>query len=470
MNKMKLLCAFLVFCMTMTLQAQTEVMTVYKNDGTSIEFKVADVERVEFSIKDPLVNQYEMNGQVSDVVSVEEVDAVDGYYTYQVYGISENPVLSFKIPTTSINKAINLSEATEADVKMFCDGLPIDESVTGQLKISKDKFGHKLTIELEATWGSMNLEMNYSGSYEKSYAADNQMDISFNNNEQYAAPMGCVLAYKEPTGGATTFVMSDVATKEPSELSNGQYAIAFSLSSAKLYTGKIDLTSNTNSYTLRILDYKNGRVIEADEKVQGEIITYADPKGDENVAYIKIRATLADGSLIDADYYGELTFVSDLSNIQPVPKVSNGFSVTDPTGKVTSQADISTIQVREKNGMTYFYFMKSETDKPDDQMLTPLVVVKSSLINGGVIDLSETEPNTWLISYQAFQLSSPDNEWVNIATNGSLEIKFDGENYEIEAYLLDSYFTPWNQSTVTGSMNELHIYYAGKASAYTGSK
>lgn len=456
----------------MTTQTNEETLTIHTTDGATTVFSVASIDSMTFGIKEPLVlkNQYAIDEQVSDIRKIEEVDAVDGFLSYNIYGESTKAVIQVRIPNNMAGKTIDLATATAEECLITCVGCDTEGQATGTLKISKDKFGKNLTVALKAAWAATALEVAYTGAFETTYAATNSYRIAATDETLDEQKIRTVFKHTDATGGATTFVLSATDTTEPGDLSTEDYAIWFSLSASTLHKGTIDLATNTNSYTLRLLDYTTGKVIEADEKTTGAITTYASTDGDDGKIFFRINATLADGTTLEAEYWGTTTEVDDLSAALPIPQKVNSFSITSPAGEVTSYAELATIQVREKGEMTYFYFMKDLTDSPDDQFLTPMVAIKTSLINTGVIDLPTAEANTWAVSYQSIQLTSPDNEWMNKATNGTLSVSYDGETYTIELTLLDSYYTPWNTSSVTGSMNELNIYYVGSASAYSGSK
>lgn len=454
-------------------QAQTEkeVMSVCKTDGTVVEILVEEIEKVEFVVKDMTVkldNQYEAEGRIGMVTAVEEMDSVDGYFNYRVFGEASSPVLVLRIPSDKLNKTLELAET--ADVQVVYNGTLMTEEAVGTLKIGKDKFGKTLNINLDATWGGFPIRMVYSGVYEKRYGATGTYRLDFPEGDDTDGQIASVLKRVDNTGGATTFVLSAVNTVSPADFREGDYAVWFSVAASKLHSGSMDLAENANSYTLRVIDYKNGNVVEADATTTGELITYADPMGNEDAIFFRLSATLKDGTQVEAEYYGTTTSVDDLTEVLPVPATTNGFVIVEPSGEILTKEELETIQVREQDGMTYIYFMKNVTDNPDDQFLTPMIAIKTSLINGGTIDISDSEPNTWAVSFQAIRLTSPDNEWMNIATNGTIRVNRENDDYDVEVIVTDCYYTPWNNTTLAGSMNELSIRYVGKASEYTGSK
>ncbi|MFW5548099.1 MAG: hypothetical protein ACOCNT_05025, partial [Bacteroidales bacterium] len=67
---MKNIILFLLFCLPLGAWAQ-EIMTVHKTDGSTVDFYVDEVQRVTFATRE-LVNQYDLNGTLSDVTAVLE--------------------------------------------------------------------------------------------------------------------------------------------------------------------------------------------------------------------------------------------------------------------------------------------------------------------------------------------------------------------------------------------------------------
>ena len=57
--------------------------------------------------------------------------------------------------------------------------------------------------------------------------------------------------------------------------------------------------------------------------------------GNPNVCYVALDVTLDDGTHIVADYYGSVTTVQSLDDLNPKPSAENGLTITDATGNVT---------------------------------------------------------------------------------------------------------------------------------------
>lgn len=463
MNKIKALIALVALGFS-TASAQVEIMTVHKADGSTVEYKVAEVERVSFSVYTPAVlkNQYELNRAVTDITAAEEVEGNNGTNSYKLFAGSEEAAITICLPASLVGKSVDLAEAVEG-LSISYEGTENAALTSGTLKVSKDKFGRNLTVALEGVLGTDELRIAYTGAFTKSYEASNTMAVTPAGGEVCEAAINAMFTATDATGGAIDFAFGNVEATNAEDLLKADYAIWFTLSAAKLYTGTIDLAQNTNSYTLRLIDYEKAEVIESTAKTTGTITTQIS----NGKVLIKVDAVLEDGTKLSGEYFGEATQVADMKVIIPAEKKTNGFKVVDPNGDVTSKADFVQLQTREVNGITEFYFMKQETDTPDDQFLTPKATIQTDLINTGTLEVGSLGPNTWSVNYQAMQFASADNEWMPVYDKGTMTVSKEGDIYSIEIEICDSY-TMWG--SVYGSQNVLKIYYVGPAVPYNGKK
>lgn len=457
----------LLFCVALSslmLQAQEEIMKVCKADGTVVTFKVAEVDSVVFGVEEEVVlnNQYEIYNKVHDILQVIEEDAVDGFYSYQFFEEGEQPTLTLRIPSALLGKTVDLGESSE--VQIYSGELLLDAPVSGSLKISKDKFQKNVTVAVEAVWEQTELRVQYSGIFTKNYVATNLMAMTTEEAGQDTEKILTVFKQTEATGGSTAFLFGASDTTNPEDLTQTDYAIYISLSASKLNAGTIDLTTDANSYQLKVYDYVSGNIVSAGENVVGILTTYADPSGDENKICLKLHATLENGTVLVVDYFGSTT-VADLELAKPVVASTNCYTLTNTDGLVETKADIVQLKVKEDGDFTYFYFMKNDTDRETDTWNTPNLAIKTSLINAGELDVVDAEAFTWKFNFFGMALSSTDNEWMNIATNGVIKVDFDGENYTIDFTITDSYYTPWSQGTPSGTMREMKLHYVGAGTA-----
>jgi hypothetical protein len=243
--------------------------------------------------------------------------------------------------------------------------------------------------------------------------------------------------------------------------------VLFTLSNSKFNSGKVDLAQNPGSYTLTIINYIDETEIKADASTTGYITAYSDPSVGENGVYFTYNIMLADGTILTGDYYGETKMVDNFDEMMLTQSVGNSFTVSNAYAEVISKVDITEMQVKESGGYTYFYFMSEGNNTPNDAMITPMIKLRSTLIGTGVINLAQTDPYTWEVKYKEIQHSSADNEYMNKTQQGELNVSKQGDVYNVQLNLLDSYTTPWSSSP-SGSMKTLSISFTGKGATYTG--
>lgn len=463
MNKFIAFIAFVLLGVS-TATAQVEYMKVHKADGSTVEYKVSDVERVSFYTYTPatLKNQYELNREVTDITAAEEVEGNDGFNTYNLYAGAETPAIAIRIPATSFGKSIDLAEGVEG-LSINCKGLAEATATSGTLKISKDKFGRNLTVALNGIFGENELRVAYTGAFSKNYVASNTLSIIPTEGEACEGKINAVFTATDASGGKIDFAFGNVEASKAEDLLGADYAVWFTLSASKLYTGEIDLASNSNSYSLRLINYETTKMVENTSKTTGTITTQIS----NGKVLIKVDAQLEDGTKIVGEYFGPATQVEDMNVIIPEEKKTNGFKIIGPNGDMISEAAFAQLQTREVDGITEFYFMKSETDTPDDQFLTPKATIKTDLINTGLLEIGTLGANSWSVTYQDLRFASADNEWMPVYDKGTMNISKDGDTYTIEIEICDSY-TMWG--SVYGTQKIMKIYYVGTAVPYSGKK
>lgn len=458
-------------CCGVVASAQVQVMTIHRTDGTTVDYPVTTIDSVTFSTLEPaeLDNEYEYNMAVTPITAVTEVCSVQGR-TYRLDDAAQTGALSVSIPADGVGTTYDLSTAAAQGVALRLAGTDITEGLTGSLRVQKDKSGKFLTLVLEASWQGNTLRANYSGTYAIAYTASGRFTVTPASGTAYKGRMASVFTMTEGTGGTRHFAFGPVDTTSPADMRGGDCVVWFSVSAAKLGTGTFSVAEAAGSYTLRLIDYKRQVVTEALAGTTGTITTALDPEGSNNTFYIALDLTLQDGTHIVADYFGSTTTVASFDDLYFEQAAENSMIITNDVGEETANVPLVGMQMRESGIFTYFYLMKQPNDDPDDNFLTPMIKIKTSLIDTGEIDLATAEARTWEVKYQTFQLSSQDNEYMNKANDGTLSVSRNEDGtYSIYLDLLDSYTTPWG-STTGGTQSALRIFYDGPASPYTGSK
>ena len=469
--KMKKILAltFSFAALTLSAQQKEEIMSVYTTDGVKVDYRVSEVEKVEFTTieLEELAKQCEIGTTISDINSVREVKS-DGGTTYNLYGDdATTPLLSITLPEGGLGVQYTLGTAAAEDVRLKINGNTTVKDAKGSLRVNKDKTGNTLTISLEAYYSGGRLRAAYRGTFAAGYTATNRFTIIPGAGDIYTNKVGTVFSKVDAETGTRTFAFGPVESDKVIDMHNGEYAVLFSLSNSKFNSGKVDLAQNPGSYTLTIINYLDETEIKADDSTPGYITAYSDPSVGENGVYFTYNIMLADGTILTGDYYGATKAVENFDEMMLTQSTGNTVIVSNAYAEVVSKINIAEMQVKESEGFTYFYFLSEGFSNPNDAMLTPMIKLRSSLIGTGVIDLAQTEAYTWEVKYKEIQHSSLDNEYMNKTQQGELEISKTGDVYNVKLNLLDSYTTPWN-TTPSGTMKTLSISFTGKGATYTG--
>ena len=461
--------AFSFAALTLSAQQKEEIMSVYTTDGVKVDYRVSEVEKVEFTTieLEELAKQCEIGNTIYDINTVREVKS-DGGTTYNIFGDdASTPLLSITLPDGGLGVQYTLGTAAAEEVRLKINGNTTVKDAKGSLRVNKDKTGNTLTISLEAYYSGGRLRAAYRGTFSAGYTATNRFTIIPGAGDIYTNKVGTVFAKVDAETGTRTFAFGPVESDKVIDMHNGEYAVLFTLSNSKFNSGKVDLAQNPESYTLTIINYIDETEIKADAGTTGYITAYSDSSVGENGVYFTYNIMLADGTILTGDYYGETKMVDNFDEMMLTQSVGNSFTVSNAYAEVISKVDITEMQVKESGGYTYLYFMSEGNKTPNDAMITPMIKLRSTLIGTGVINLAQTDPYTWEVKYKEIQHSSADNEYMNKTQQGELNVSKQGDVYNVQLNLLDSYTTPWSSSP-SGSMKTLSISFTGKGAAYTG--
>ena len=472
MNIKKTLAALALAAGAFAPAAAQEVMTVYTHDGGTQAFRVDNVKEVTFG-QISLSKQYDIDGQLHDIASVLEwkLGTDDTYTNYLIYpetttAPQDVTPLSIRIANDKVGTEIDLATAGTDDVEIVCPELGETESMSGTLKVAKDRLGSTLTISLDATVNGKMLAAAYKGSFAKGYYSSNHYTFTPYNSEDESGDVTSVFRVDDATGTFSEFCFGSLDAATPDGLTSGNYAVIFQLPTSMVKNGgTIDLKESADSYKLRFIDFKNNKSYTSDELTTGSITFHT--QGSK--VYFDLDATLVNGVSVTAEFYGATIAATTFESIIPAAGVANGIRIYDADGEtVTYDKQIGTLKVRDKSigggqeGL-WLYFLPEDETSTSDQLLVPLVKINKNLINAGETDLTEAEAYTYAIKFKDFQLQSPDNEWVNVGQKGTIEVSQDGDNYTINITVYNKYKGPY---ATGGDGTILMIQYTGAGTAY----
>ena len=448
-------------------QKTTKIMTVEQKDGTTVTYKVKDIQRVTFTDKEPvtLENQWAYNDDVKNIGAVTLSES-EGYYTICLYG-SENPQadeaydVKFFLPTSMAGTTIDLSSTNQVGVFKGENSYPC----TGTLQVKFDKFFKQVTIALEAEIAGNEFRAAYKGTFKRTYDATNAISVALDSETAAEADIATAFTVlPTATGEATQFAFVDGAGATPADVkTTSKYAVWVNVSASKLYAGDIDMATETDSYSFHYIDYATGTTYTT--VTSGTISTAQDYLGN---AYVHVNATLEDGTVVDCEYAGAYTTVESLEDLIPTPIIANGWHYYDSDGNETTNASVNKVlyKVNSSNGYTTYYFYQNADDsKYTSDKVT--LQVKDEWVNAGKKDLSNLADGDWFsIKYSDIQLVSPDSKYSGyglVPNNGTLTISKDDEgNYDIYLDITNLYNCSGTSIVNGGNNARLVLSYKGQ--------
>ncbi len=456
-------------------QKTTKIMTVEQKDGTKVVYKVSNVERVTFTEKEQaeLDNQWAYNDDVKTIGTIVLYELGDLYQLslYETENPQGNPDLGggdepdvvIVMPKSSAGKTVDLS-STEGQQIHFFQGSDI-VSPTGTLQVKFDKFFKQITVNLEGEVnGTDDFRAAYKGAFKRAYSASGTITVTPKDGEateNYIFTPFTVLP--TATGEPTQFAFADESGAEPADVKTGKVAVWVSVSASKLYAGDIDMATETDSYTFHYIDYTTGLTYTT--VTAGTITTAQDYQGR---AYVKVNATLEDGTVVDCEYVGNYIEVESLEDLIPTPILANGWHYYDSDGNETVNAEVGKVlyKVSSSYGYTTFYFYQNADDsKYTSDKVT--LQVKNDWVNGGTKDLSAlADGDLFSIKYSDIELKSPDAKYSGYAlvpNNGTLTITCDDEgNYDFYLDITNKYSCTATSITDGGNNARLVLSYKGQ--------
>lgn len=464
-----------------TATAQTQVMNIYKTDGTKLTYKVADVQQVLFEeVEEPEVtlnNQYAHNADVTDIKSVVVSESTGEYAGYTVAffaqeGVTDfataDPLLSLFVYSASVGQTLDLSEGTALVQDASCEFV----QPAGTLTLSFDRLGNNINVSLDMNEASSEVEqaqrvrVEYNGAFETTYQTSDELVITSADSSVLLDQAITSVLRQQPaeTGGATFFGLGDANASTAVGYLEGKYGVLFSVSAAKLGS-TVDLATETDSYTFKLIDYTAGTV---DEAVASGTITTIEKDGK---VYIALNATMTSGVTVAFDYFAAVTDVDDITPMIPVSKLSNAYEYYDSDGNISDTQTITTVQYKTSGGgYTTFYLMPDGAGYNAYSTTTPQLQVKTEWITSTptTYDLSALQAEDYFrFRFKGMDLCSPDSKYYgysNTPNNGTLTISQDADgNYDIYLEISNSYSNSY--TTNGGDNTKVVLAYTGAATS-----
>ena len=192
----------------------------------------------------------------------------------------------------------------------------------------------------------------------------------------------------------TEFAFGTVTADKGSDLIAGDYALYISLSPTVVYTGEIDLATQTDAYIMKLYSYKEGKLEQViTNPVEGRLYTKLDPKS--AAVTIQLEATFADGHNVRASWGAG------------IPVDANTLDDLVPGAGETSQMvmynkDGSTLETRNITGISVTTNSKGRyeiTFALEGSGTSPQLVIDPSVVNAGRIENLHTVTDKFIKIY-----------------------------------------------------------------------
>lgn len=326
--KKTIIAAALALMTAATAMAQSQVMNIYKTDGTKVIYHLAKVDSVRFGeIVDPepeLHNQYSYNGELTDIKSVvvcpimgEAAGHIWAFYAEENVTDFEtyDPLLSIYVAAEAGEDTIHL-ESENSGTMIQISNHKVQEP-KGTLVVDIDDDDPSIIImSLDMQEGASGAEeqkirLEYTGTFATTYQTSDELIVTSADDEELIDKYISSVLRQKAADGTISYGFGDANAKTASGFSTGQYGVLFSLGAAAEKDALIDLATDKANYTLKFIDYKNNTV--ETSVTSGSFVT--NEKDDK--VYIYLNATLESGVNVAFDYFEEVTDVDDLTPMVP---------------------------------------------------------------------------------------------------------------------------------------------------------
>lgn len=167
---------------------------------------------------------------------------------------------------------------------------------------------------------------------------DEAFTVTPANGDSYAGYLTIPTMFRAKpanTGDATTFGFGTVEATAPADLIAGEYGVQIAVSAAKIYQGEIDLAIDKDSYTIKLMKYKDGGSEYILENIaSGTLNTRLNSKNQK--VTIELDAVFEDGTKVTASYTDKPTDVESLKAIVAPVKYGNEVFYHDLNGNVAN--------------------------------------------------------------------------------------------------------------------------------------
>lgn len=474
-------------------------------DGTTLraEYHNTCVEAVPETV--PLNNEYSLDDERMAISSVLEwYDHKEAAMTYCFY--AENLTepddnakgLVIRVKDGQSTENIDLSTVTTDVISIECGAFTNNESTAGTLTLSKDKFGEKITLSLNAESGDSHLQAEYTGTFINGYYSGNYFSVTTKEGDVEKNDIQGMFLYNNGTQNILAIGQTQNATT-PEDFMEGHFAVELLIGNTAEGMSLV-LPEDAGECGFFLYDYETYSTLDINGTSGKGATGKINVKNAGDKTYVGFAVTFPDGTIAEGEWFGEMTIVEEEFDLTPIVPFSPTITITSEDGTVLYHKTITSMEVRlEKDyrlrggdpqygGATfdaYFFYFRPEgyEESIDDPITVPsFMYMAENIPTKGEIDLAQAGADThWNFKFQNSNfkyteyfenyemygmktLRCPDNVKVNIMQD---ENKIWNFYFEMTDYGSFSSYTP---DLKEGTKNRITIEWRDSATKYSGSK
>ena len=451
--------------------------------------------------EDPLDNQFDLNGTISDIrsavaqYSVGTNATVWKFYTQAgVTSPADGAAIEFTVKGAPASLKADMSD-TET-LSLTCGDFTNTATTAGTLSLTVE--GTDVTLSIDATDGTDRLRAEYAGAFTS--VADSPeshikvVDAGGTTVVDAALPA----VFRKADASTVRLVFGDASDPAvPEDLMSGKYALDLSIPA--MYVTANGREMDYNDITGLAYDYATEYASWPVEEAESCSVFIR--KTGENSLYMTFSIQLTDGPLFEGTWYGDVTDVDEIPDLTPVEPVESTIIFTDPSGAALSRSVILSMQVRKQSalelnggsdnaaygGATFdayvFYFLteysnENNVDANSELSYTPRLTIPVSMVTGETVNIAETG-QPWQFRYNNSNLlygsvtygqdyQGSYSTTYQCPDDAAVTVSFDSQTkvWRVTFSVTDMISKkPYGQ----GTGNKMVIEWEGMATKYTGS-
>lgn len=442
--------------------------------------------------EDPLDNQFDLNGTISELQSAVAQYSVGTnvtvwkFYT-QAGGPSSEEGAAIEFTVQGAPSSLKADMSDTETLTLTCGDFSNTATTAGTLSLTVE--GTNVTLSIDATDGADRLRAEYAGAFTSADDAPESHLKVAGADGTTVIDAALTAVFRHIDGSNVRLVLGDASNpSSPEDLMSGKYVLDLRIPSAYFTEEgrELDYNDITGLAYDYYLDYASWVVEDAES-----CSVYVRKTG-ENSLYMTFSIKLDDGPSFEGTWYGDVTDVTEFPDLTPVEPVEYKIEITDASGAVLLSKILERVELRRENdyrvrggdpaygGATFdayvFYFCSADSDNAVDNMLfTPKLMIPVEAVTGEEIELatagicfefryqnSNLYTTTYSDNYTMYgstTWSCPDDAKVTVSQDAGTKV------WKVSFSMTD-YIS--NKSYGQGYGNYLTINWEGPATKYSG--